>query len=184
VYAYDCPGSFKFTADLGPGEAVFYLPKRTARAERKRSASGVRYAGDGVTFHFKGDEAMLDADGRTHNGCIVDWKLTVWERARLSGVDYRAVGNEPGWYLEIYYGEKLVLVTDYGQKRYEFPAVEPQMDKIKRIAVYSASNENHTLLVTIEGKRCVDSMSGDPFRTSATVIIDGRVLRGCGQGLR
>lgn len=184
VLAYDCPGGFKFTADLGPEEAVLYLPKRTARAARTRSGSGVRYAGEGVAFHAKGDTAVIEADGETHKGCAVDWKMTVWERARLSGVDYRAVGGEPGWVLDIYYGEKLVLLTDYGQKRYEFPAVKPQMDKLRRIAVYSVSNENHSLLVTIEGERCIDGMSGDSFRTRATVIIDGRVLQGCGQGLR
>ncbi|HEX7072166.1 MAG TPA: hypothetical protein VF190_15240, partial [Rhodothermales bacterium] len=38
----------------------------------------------------------------------------VWDEARARGVDFRAVGQEPGWLLEIADGDSLRFLYDYG----------------------------------------------------------------------
>ncbi len=44
-----------------------------------------------------------------------EWSIdSVWHRAKLRGVAFRAIGQEPGWLLEITNGTEILLVTDYG----------------------------------------------------------------------
>src|SRR5690349_14903137 len=47
-----------------------------------------------------------------------------WEAARDAGVDFRGVGQEPGWIMDIY-GEAregaIVLLWDYGEHLQQFP---------------------------------------------------------------
>ncbi len=49
----------------------------------------------------------------------------VWHRAKLRGVAFRAIGQEPGWLLEITNGTEILLVTDYGQNRNSYPCIDP-----------------------------------------------------------
>ena len=51
----------------------------------------------------------------------------VWHAAKLRGVAFRAIGQEPGWLLEMSTGDKILLVTDYGQTRIEYAYVEPEV---------------------------------------------------------
>jgi putative lipoprotein len=184
VYAFRCPDGFKFTAIIGPDTAILAFPDGRARLSSVPSASGAKFSGEGAVFWSRGDTAMIERGAKLRKGCIVDWKASVWEEARLMGVDFRAVGNEPGWRLDVYSKERLVLVTDYGRERYEFPAVVPVIDRSARTAVYETRNDDHKLRAIIEGKRCVDNMSGDAFPSTVTVMLDGRVLKGCGRRLR
>jgi uncharacterized membrane protein len=109
--------------------------------------------------------------------------LSVWERAKLEGVDFRAVGNEPGWHLEIRRGRSLLLVSDYGAHRYTFPAPEPLVDAAAARTRYEAREGDHRLTVVLEALSCRDTMSGEAFETRVTVILDNRTLRGCGRAL-
>ena len=56
----------------------------------------------------------------------------VWQKAKLRGVSFRAIGQEPGWLLEITNGKEILLVTDYGQNRVSLPYVEPVVDQAAR----------------------------------------------------
>ncbi len=44
-----------------------------------------------------------------------------WHAAKLRGVAFRAIGQEPGWLLEIKNGEEILIVTDYGKNKNSFP---------------------------------------------------------------
>lgn len=105
---------------------------------------------------------------------------SVWEKARQDGIDFRGVGNEPGWLLEIRDGETLVLMTDYGQTRHVFPA--PHADAT--VAEYDLDAGGHRLRVTLEDGLCEDTMSGETFPTTVTVRLDTQTLHGCGRALR
>lgn len=105
----------------------------------------------------------------------------VWHAAKLRGVSFRAVGQEPGWLLEITNGERILLVTDYGQKKTTYPYVEPAVNQEKRKTVFTIKERN--LEVVIKGKACADSMSGEMFDVSVFVIANGRQLVGCGRAL-
>lgn len=107
-------------------------------------------------------------------------KNNVWHAAKLRGVAFRAIGQEPGWLLEITNGEEILLVTDYGKNRNAFPYVEPQEDKAARKTVFQVNNSTSVL---IEGKPCTDSMSGESFEVTVTVALGEKKLRGCGRAL-
>jgi uncharacterized membrane protein len=107
-------------------------------------------------------------------------KNNVWHKAKLRGVAFRAIGQEPGWLLEIKNGEEILLVTDYGKNRKAYPYVDPQEDKAARQTVFQV---NDATSVLIEGKPCSDTMSGESFETTVTVTLDDRVLQGCGRAL-
>ena len=46
-----------------------------------------------------------------------------------------------------------------------------------------AKDANHDMTLLIEGQSCHDTMSGELFDTTVTVILDGKTYRGCGKAL-
>ena len=104
----------------------------------------------------------------------------VWHRAKLRGVAFRAIGQEPGWLLEIIEGEAFLLVTDYGANRDTYPYVEPLVDEEARRTRYVLAQGP---VIEIRGKPCTDTMSGESFAVSVTVFLADRDLRGCGRAL-
>jgi putative lipoprotein len=97
---------------------------------------------------------------------------------RLEDADFRAVGNEPGWHMDIASGEKILLITDYGENRYELPFAKP--DSSDGRSVYEITASGHHFTSVIEQKPCSDSMSGRAFVATVTVTIDGKEYTGCG----
>jgi putative lipoprotein len=97
---------------------------------------------------------------------------------RLDDADFRAVGNEPGWHMDIAKGEKILLVTDYGEHRYELPFVKPDSSMARR--TYDITASGHHFTAVIEEKPCNDSMSGRAFVATVTVTVDGKEYTGCG----
>jgi uncharacterized membrane protein len=107
-------------------------------------------------------------------------KNSVWHKARLRGVAFRAIGQEPGWLLEIINDEEILLVTEYGKTRNAYPYVEPQEDKTARKTIYQIRDDTNIL---IESKPCSDSMSGESFEVTVTVMLGDKKLQGCGRAL-
>lgn len=105
----------------------------------------------------------------------------VWHQAKLRGVAFRAIGQEPGWLLEIKNGEEILLVTDYGSKRQAMPWGEPVVDREERRTRYVL--EDYETVVEIRGERRRDSMSGEEFEVSVTVRQAESELEGCGRAL-
>lgn len=105
-----------------------------------------------------------------------------WEAARAAGVDFRAVGQEPGWMLDIHVQGPIVLLWDYGANRFEFPAAEPTYPQ-EGATRYESSDRGHTLVVTTRRFPCQDAMSGQAYPAAVDVVIDGRTLTGCGKSV-
>lgn len=103
-----------------------------------------------------------------------------WEGARAAGVDFRGVGQEPGWMIDIHQENRIVLLLDYGESIAEFPLTEPQYPQ-EGATLYQTSSGSRTLVVTISRSPCQDSMSGEAFPATVEVAIDGRTLNGCGR---
>jgi putative lipoprotein len=97
---------------------------------------------------------------------------------RLDDADFRAIGQEPGWHMDIAHGKKILLVTDYGEHHFEFPFANP--DSTTGRKSYDVRASGHHLLAVIEEKPCNDSMSGRAFVATVTVTIDGKEYTGCG----
>ena len=105
----------------------------------------------------------------------------VWHAAKLRGVAFRAIGQEPGWLLEMTTGDKIVLVTNTGQTITEYPYVEPEVFQTQRKSIFSVKPGE--LRVIIEGINCTDIMSGEEFEVSVFIVLNGTQLNGCGRAL-
>lgn len=179
--AYQC-GDVALVASFEAGDALdLFLPEQTLRLRRVPSASGAQYAADGVVF-WTGDDAARLERGEAAWSCREDRAASIWEDAKLRGVDFRAVGNEPGWVLEIGPRE-IVFEYDYGASRASFPLVEPQVDADARRTLYVLQPDG-SAQIAIEGRRCRDSMADEPaYEASVEVALGTRRFRGCGRAL-
>ena len=99
----------------GMEENFLFLPDTTLTLPHVRSGSGAKYSEGPITFWPRGEQAFLERDGRAVN-CVMNRRASIVEDAMLSGMDFWATGNEPGWTLEIG-SETSVLVMNYGEDR-------------------------------------------------------------------
>jgi putative lipoprotein len=104
-----------------------------------------------------------------------------WEDARGRGIEFRALGQEPGWFLEIDEGRSMHLVYDYMER--EATTSAPTVAMEGTTTVYRGSTGAQSLTVTVDDRECQDIMSGFEFPNTVTVDIDGRILHGCGRRL-
>jgi membrane-bound inhibitor of C-type lysozyme len=183
TYVYECSDGYSFVARIEGEKAWLFLPEKTISLPHVPSGSGAKYSEDQITYRSKGDEALLEIGSEKHTKCKNNRVMAIWEDAKLRGVDFRAIGNEPGWNLEIMMSDKIVFVGNYGQNRYEFITTGPSTDQQTRTTVYKVQNDKHEMSVIIIGRRCRDTMSGEAFETTVTVILDGKQYRGCGKAL-
>ena len=174
---YEC-GDYEFIARTGPGEIALYLPGDYLVLGQVRAASGTKYSGDGVVFWRKGDTATLDLGSRILGACRLNPSRAPWEEARRRGVHFRAVGQEPGWYLEIQHGRQMLFVSSYGNNRVLLPTPEPELDA--ELATYRVSDDSHDMQVEVTVEYCQDSMSGEVFDNSVRLRLDGTEYLGCG----
>ena len=105
----------------------------------------------------------------------------VWHKAKLRGVAFRAIGQEPAWLLEITDGSEIVLSTDYGQNVNRYPYVDPVVYQEQRRTLYVIDDGN--IEIEIRGQPCQDVMSGEEFSVSVTIRTADRELKGCGRVL-
>ncbi|GAN00435.1 hypothetical protein U91I_04101 [alpha proteobacterium U9-1i] len=103
-----------------------------------------------------------------------------WDGARAAGVDFRAVGQEPGWLLDIYTQDRIVLAWNYAQSRAAFPLTPPQSPQ-EGATRYETQADGHTLVITTRRAPCQDVMSGENFPATVEIVIDGTTLQGCGR---
>jgi uncharacterized membrane protein len=90
---------------------------------------------------------------------------------------YRALGQEPGWTVEIADG-RILYVGDYGEQRIEVALPDP------RPTVNGLRYETDRLIVDVTYVRCNDAMSGHGYAHEVRVAVGGRELRGCGGARR
>ena len=155
TFVYECPDDFSFVARTETGKIWLFLPGKTLDLPQVPSASGTKYSNGIDTFWSKADEALVETGDDRHAGCRNNHARAIWEHAKLNGVDFRAIGNEPGWHMEPH----------------------------SRIAIYSASNDDSIIEVVIKGDPCRDSMSGEAFAATVSVVVDDRRYTGCGKAL-
>jgi heat shock protein HslJ len=86
---------------------------------------------------------------------------------------YEALGNEPGWHLNIHDG-RIDYVGDYGETKISVARPEPRPSFNGRRYV------TDRLTVDVTYVRCNDAMSGFGYEHQVMVIADGKTYRGCG----
>jgi hypothetical protein len=130
------------------------------------SCNGQRWSGMGALLvKIDADHALAPFDG------------VFFELARDH--DFRAIGQEPGWQLQIHKGKDVQFTYAYGEHRAVTPAPTPTTDP-SSVQTYHAITEANDLRIVIEPKPCADSMSGQPFPATVTVTLNGETYRGCG----
>jgi putative lipoprotein len=177
---YECTG-YEFIARLGPGEMAVWLRDRYVILSQVRSASGIRYEEGAIAFWSKGEEAVLELGGQRFSDCQLAPGRAPWEDARRRGVAFRAVGNEPGWYLEIQRGRHLLFVGEYGMQRVMIP--DPVEERAGPTRVYHAIGDSHDLRVEVVDELCADTMKGDSFPSQVLVYLNDKTYWGCGRDL-
>ncbi len=177
---YEC-GDTDVVARVTGETMVLHLPDDYRALARVRSASGARYEESDLTFWIKGREAMLQQGEKRYPNCILNPERAPWEEARRRGVSFRAVGQEPGWVLEIQPGKHMLLDADYGALRVLLPAPEAELTEAGER--YEIITEKHKMRVDIRLESCADTMSGAVYRNQVTATLDGRVFNGCGDAL-
>ncbi|MBW2335916.1 MAG: MliC family protein [Deltaproteobacteria bacterium] len=96
TYVYECNDGYGFVARIEGENAWLFLPNGTISLPHVRSGSGARYSDGSITFWSKGEAALLETDGNSRRNCRNNRRKAIWEDAKLNGIDFRAVGNEPG----------------------------------------------------------------------------------------
>lgn len=177
---YDCNG-YEFVARLGPSEMALWLSDQYVVLSQVRSASGTLYEEGDISFWSKGDDAMLTVADQSYQNCHLQPRRVPWEDARRRGVDFRAIGNEPGWYLEIQSGKQLLFVHGYGMQRVLVP--DPSEETTDTARVYTGISGGRDMQVEIVEQACADTMSGEQFPNRVVVTFDNRHYEGCGQHL-
>ncbi len=143
---------------------------RTYTLHPVRTASGARMVSvddDRTSIRVKGDAAMLELAGVVQPEC------------RLVGEKplFRAVGNEPGWRLDVR-ADGLSLLLDNGDTHVFAPS--PLVVNGNGMRSYEAVSAGGPLTAVVFAHHCVDSMSGMPHPRTVEVRWQDRVLKGCG----
>ena len=194
TYSYRCEGNDQAGEDQVIVVTVNgdrgHLFSRQASQAIQRQPGTPAFAGDDV-YYLPAQPADL-APGQTAEITIKEEKLlncknnpraAVWEGAKLRGVSYRAIGQEPPWVLEIDRENGFLLVTGYGAEKQQFSYIEPVTDSTQRTSSYTSEANGEAITITIQGRDCRDSMSGEAFSSQVAISWREQSLRGCGRAL-
>ena len=180
---FDCEGGYRVVSRVEGQQHWLYLPSGKLHADLVRERSGINWVAGEVSFQQEKEEARLNIRGQSSRQCKPDLNATIWEDARFRGVEFRAVGNEPGWYLEID-RTQIFYAGNYGRDTLHFPFRPPRVEGRSARTIYSSSAQGRSLDVQLEAGDCFDSMSGKHFNTRVTLSLDGGAPRyGCGRVL-
>lgn len=164
----------------GDNASAWVFASRESRRLPVRTASaGHFYADDRWSVRIDGDLAEVQALPGAPVKCINNRQRAIREAAKLNGVDFRAVGNEPSWTLEISRGDTLTLITDHGATRTVVPLPRPATNASGKRTTWNAG----AIVVEATAGSCRDTMSGELFDAKVSVSWNGQTLRGCGGAL-
>ena len=90
---------------------------------------------------------------------------------------WRAAGNEPGWSLVASPANELVMLKRSGKPDLNVPYAVFKTDA--GTAQFEASKDNQKLAVRFDHKPCRDTMADAVYGWTATVSVNGQVLKGC-----
>ncbi len=183
AFAWDCDDGTAVVSeyDGDADEMWLFLPAETVKLSHLEAASGAKFGNDTVVFWNKGEEALLEVDGASRK-CSINRFRSNLESIKLSGGDFWATGNEPGWSLVIY-PEWMVFTTGYGEERHEVVITDRSEDPSTQPYVFRGSAADQALVVGLRGGPCFDSMSGEEFETVVEIDLGEQHFSGCGMAL-
>lgn len=188
---YDCrrpdDSTFEFTLRRGPAEMAVWLPFDFGYPYLVLSSDG----SDGATLYREGDVSIAIGDDSAElvvgelrfPDCLRNASRSEWEHAKLTGVDYRAGGDDGDWVLEIRNADTIRFVHRSDGIERLFPTPEPKNDDARQMTTWSVRDADNALEVTVTAIQCSVPDRDDMSGTSVTVILDDRLFTGCGRAL-
>jgi putative lipoprotein len=185
AYVWDCDGGLTLRMrNLFREKAIsLELHEGARKLPQLPSASGARYGDASVVFWTKGGTATFERKGSPLVNCRENRARSLAADARVRGVEFRGMGNEPGWVLEVGPGNSLVFLMNYGEERHEFHDASVSGD-LATGRSYSATHGADGFRATVRKEPCSDDMAGTQFDYSFVVESGTRTYRGCGDSLR
>jgi uncharacterized lipoprotein YbaY/uncharacterized membrane protein len=167
-------------AEFADDQAILRYDDEERALPIAMSGSGARYAQDGIEFWSKGNEATLRI-GEERSDCAPSDEITPWEAAQARGVRFRAIGNEPGWLVELDAGESpaMTLTLDNGERELAFERTTP----IDGANGYRGEHDGTSAELRLTETDCEDPMSGERFPVRAQLRVGDREYTGCGRHL-
>ena len=108
-------------------------------------------------------------------------EVDVWEQAKAEGVHFRAVGNEPGWLVEVRDDKKIRFVNDYGDLEIKAPVDDLWLGPAGEDKIYYVENEAVQFQVIIMKKSYQDTMSGKSYPYQVRVVFPNKSYIGGGR---
>jgi len=179
TWVFVCPDESIFVVRASATSAWLFRNGSSVRLGGVATAESLQFSGAGLSLQIDGEIGTLTEPGRAPAVCRNDRRRAVWEQAKLDGVEFRAVGNEPPWVLELREGSRIVLITEYGARRIERHLPPSTSDVASKTTRWEAGDLRIELSVAL----CHDSMDGESFETRVVVHWQGRTFRGCGRAL-
>ena len=179
TYVFICDNKASYTVRTSEIDAWVFRPHGTLHLYATNDTASTTYADKGFAISIDGQQATFITPSGKQLSCHNDTRQAVWEKAKLDGADFRAVGNEPGWSLVIMANSRIILVSDYGSSRIEVALPKPQTNMATRTTRWNAGD----LILEVTGHQCHDSMSGEVFESTAVVTTKTQTLHGCGRAL-
>ncbi len=129
---------------------------------------------DGSAWTTMGGRLIaIDADR-----ALAPWDGVFFELTRDQ--DVRAVGQEPGWLLELHKGKGIRFSYDYGQQTVSGPNPQAATDTTGTTS-YRARVGADEIVVVVTQSPCHDVMSGEAFEATVTVSFRETTYQGCGR---
>lgn len=114
TWVFVCPDESSYVVRATEREAWVFGERTTLRLTAVPGARPPRYAQGEVELVIVGEHGMLSEPGKEMFTCRNNRRRAVWEHAKLGGVDFRGIGDEPPWVLEMREMSRIVLITEYG----------------------------------------------------------------------
>ena len=153
VRVYYCHNLATLTVRVLPNEVEVIVMERKTRLTKVASSSSVLYSNGTATLSGLEEYVRFEDSGANY-WCRNSPSEAPWQAARLRGIEFRAVGDDPEWSLEIDSGVAAEFSTGRGTARIvtAFPSAELDSKSGRmKLAIRSGS---HTLAVIAEPRIC------------------------------
>jgi heat shock protein HslJ len=134
------------------------------QVERRPDGTLALISGNGAQLLFRRQEAASLQDARTR------------------GIDFRAIGQEPGWVVEVTDGGQISALLDYGATSLLLPTPSAETAEDGTV-IYDASTDTDHLTMRIKRRVCIDSMSGESHPSTVELLVNDKPYQGCGDWL-
>jgi hypothetical protein len=190
---YECHpadrAAFELTIRRGAAELALWLPPAFDRPYLVLSEEyvGTRFTGvyreGDVTLDLADASVDLGVGDERFTDCRENRLRSVWEHAKLSGVNFRATGESPGWYLEIRDGDRLDFRSALDEAPLTLPMTAIQLETGAASASYRSSAAGSDLVAAISATPCTVADGLGLSGVTVVVTESGRRFSGCGRPL-